>query len=145
MSHLVILPRTRQQIAAAHEGTLVQTSVKAKLLCLECLGAPPASHPNLREPQKGHFVKFCVYMSKLESSYVTIGTTQPNATDQINTASPNRLLWQVWATGSPGCSSWVCFSSYPLGSSGPLQTSIPKAFEEYLEFIKIYLERTEGQ
>lgn len=37
------------------------------------------------------------------------------------------------------------FFILPLGSSGPLQTSIPKALEEYLEFIKIYLERTEGQ
>lgn len=101
---LVILPKAWQQIAAAHEGTLVQTSgVKTKLLCLGCLGAPPASHPNLRNLRKVILWSSGVCMSKLESSYVTIGTTQPNATDQITMASPNRLLWQVWATGSPGC------------------------------------------
>lgn len=60
---LVILPRAQQQIAAAHEGTFAQTSgVKTKLLCLERLGAPPCSLPNLKDLKKGHFVKFwCVH------------------------------------------------------------------------------------
>lgn len=84
-------------------------------------------------------------MSKLESSYVTIGTTRPNATDQITMASPNRLLWQVWATGSPGYSSWVCFSSYPQGALVHCKHLYLKPLEKYLEFIQIYLERTEGQ
>ena len=84
-------------------------------------------------------------MSKLESSYVTIGTTQPNATDQITMASLNRLLWQVWATGSPGYSSWVCFSSYPQGARVHCKHLYLKPLEKYLEFIQIYLERTEGQ
>lgn len=71
---LVILPRARQQIAAAHEGTLVQTSgVKTKLLCLERLGAPPASHPNLRDTERSFcevlvctWVNLNHHMSQLE-------------------------------------------------------------------------------
>lgn len=31
------------------------------------------------------------------------------------------------------------------GNSGPLQISIPKALEEYLEFIKIYFRKNRGQ
>lgn len=37
------------------------------------------------------------------------------------------------------------FFILPPGNSGPLQTSTPKALEEYLEFIKIYLQRTGQQ
>lgn len=143
---LVTLPGAPQQSAAAREGTLVQASgIKTRLPCLECPVLFPPPLTNLEDSKKVILWSSGVYMGKLESSCVTIGNIKPNAMGQMTMSSPNKLWWQIWAAGSTGYSSWVCFSSYLQGTLAYYKHWYLKLWVKYLELVQTYLKETERQ